>query len=105
MQGGPTDGARERVPGLVNRGSTPGPPIGPLNWLFKAGKNRSLENIIDNSHVRVYGNTAVVEARERVRFRDDTGEHWLTWHITDVFVQQVGQWQVVTSHGSTIPNH
>jgi CubicO group peptidase (beta-lactamase class C family)/ketosteroid isomerase-like protein len=71
---------------------------------FRAGKNRSLENIIDNSHVRVYGNTAIVEARERVRFRDETGEHWLTWHITDVFVKQVGQWQVVASHGSTIPN-
>ena len=71
---------------------------------FKAGKNRSLENIIDNARVRVYGNTAVVEARERVRFRDEKGEHWLTWHITDVFVEQGGQWQVVTSHGSTIPN-
>ena len=71
---------------------------------FKAGKNRSLENIIDNAHVRVYGNTAVVEARERVRFRDEKGEHWLTWHITDVFVEQGGQWQVVASHGSTIPN-
>jgi ketosteroid isomerase-like protein len=71
---------------------------------FKVGKNRSLENIIDNARVRVYGNTAVVEARERVRFRDDTGEHWLTWHITDVFVNLGGQWQVVASHGSTIPN-
>jgi len=71
---------------------------------FKAGKNRSLENIIDNARVHVYGNTAVVEARERVRFRDATGEHWLTWHITDVFVKQAGHWQVVTSHGSTIPN-
>ena len=71
---------------------------------FKAGKNRSLENIIDNARVRVYGNTAVVEARERVRFRDEKGEHWLTWHITDVFVEQGGQWQVVASHGSTIPN-
>jgi ketosteroid isomerase-like protein len=71
---------------------------------FKAGKNRSLENIIDNTHVRVYGGTAVVEARERVRFRDETGEHWLTWHITDVFVKLGGQWLVVASHGSTIPN-
>jgi len=71
---------------------------------FKAGKNRSLENIIDNARVRAYGNTAVVEARERVRFRDDTGDHWLTWHITDVFVRHGGQWQVVASHGSTIPN-
>jgi ketosteroid isomerase-like protein len=71
---------------------------------FKAGKNRSLENIIDNARVRVYGNTAVVEARERIRFRDEAGEHWLTWHITDVFIKQGGQWQVVASHGSTIPN-
>ncbi|HTT20360.1 MAG TPA: nuclear transport factor 2 family protein [Candidatus Sulfotelmatobacter sp.] len=71
---------------------------------FKAGKNRSLENIIDNARVRVYGDTAVVEARERIRFRDETGEHWLTWHITDVFLKQSGQWQVVASHGSTIPN-
>jgi ketosteroid isomerase-like protein len=71
---------------------------------FKAGKNRSLENIIDNARVRIYGDTAVVEARERIRSRDETGEHWLTWHITDVFVRQGGQWQVVASHGSTIPN-
>jgi ketosteroid isomerase-like protein len=71
---------------------------------FTAGKNRSLENIIDNARVRVYGNTAVVEARERVRLRDETGEHWVTWHITDVFVKQDNQWQVVASHGSTIPN-
>jgi hypothetical protein len=71
---------------------------------FKAGKNRTLENIIYNARVRVYDNTAVVEARERIRFRDGTGEHRLTWHITDVFVKQGGQWQVVASHGSTIPN-
>jgi ketosteroid isomerase-like protein len=71
---------------------------------FRAGKNRSLENIIDNARVRVYGNTAVVEGRERIRFRDEIGEHWITWHITDLFVRQSGQWQVVTSHGSTIPN-
>jgi hypothetical protein len=71
---------------------------------FKAGENRSLENIIDNARVRIYGDTAVVEARERVRFRDGAGEHWITWHITDVFVRQHGQWRVVASHGSTIPN-
>ena len=71
---------------------------------FRAGRNGSLENIIDNADVRVYGDTAVVEARERVRYRDAGGEHWLTWHITDVFVRKVGQWQVVTSHQSTLPN-
>jgi Mg/Co/Ni transporter MgtE len=71
---------------------------------FNAGKNRSLENIIDNARVRVYRDTAVVEARERVRFRDESGEHWRTWHITDVFVKHDDRWQVVVSHGSTIPN-
>jgi hypothetical protein len=47
---------------------------------FTVGKNRSLENIIDNARVRVYDNSAVVEARGRVRFRDETGEHCVTWH-------------------------
>jgi ketosteroid isomerase-like protein len=71
---------------------------------FRAGRSRALENIIDNARVRIYGNTAVVEARERMRYRDEAGEHWLTWHITDVFVRSGEQWQVVTSHQSTVPN-
>jgi len=71
---------------------------------FKAGHSASLENIIDNARVRVYGDAAVVEGRERVRYRDDSGEHWLTWHITDVFIRRAGQWRVVASHCSTIPN-
>jgi hypothetical protein len=71
---------------------------------FRAGKNRSLENIIDHARVRVYGAAAIVEARERIRFRDEAGERWITWHITDVFVKHDGQWQVVASHMSTIPN-
>jgi ketosteroid isomerase-like protein len=71
---------------------------------FRSGHSKSLENIIDNARVRVYGDAAVVEARERVRFRDAAGEHWLTWHITDVFIRRSAGWQVVASHQSTIPN-
>jgi hypothetical protein len=71
---------------------------------FRAGRSKSLENIIDNARVRVYVDAAVVEARERVRYRDETGEHWLTWHITDVFVRNGTQWQVVASHQSTLPS-
>jgi hypothetical protein len=71
---------------------------------FRSGRSKSLENIIDNARVRVYGDAAVVEARERVRYRDETGEHWLTWHITDVFVLNGTQWRVVTSHQSTLSN-
>lgn len=71
---------------------------------FRSGRSKSLENIIDNARVRAYGDVVVVEARERVRYRDETGEHWLTWHITDVFARNGTQWQVVTSHQSTLPN-
>lgn len=69
---------------------------------FKAGRSRALENIIDQARVRIYGDTAVVEARERVRAADESGEHWITWHITDVFVRNRGRWQVVATHESTI---
>jgi Domain of unknown function (DUF4440) len=69
---------------------------------FKAGRNRSLENIIDQARVRIYGDTAVVEARERVRVADESGDHWITWHITDVFVRDAEKWQVVATHESTI---
>jgi len=58
---------------------------------FRAGKNRSLENIIDNARVLVYGDTAIVEARERIRSRDEKGEHWTTQHIPDVFVKHNGE--------------
>jgi Domain of unknown function (DUF4440) len=71
---------------------------------FKPGVSQSLENIIDDARVRVYGDAAVVQARERVRFRDESGEHWLTWHITDVYVRRANRWQVVASHTSTLPN-
>ena len=36
---------------------------------FRAGHSSSLENMIDDARVRVYGDTALVEARERVRYR------------------------------------
>jgi hypothetical protein len=52
----------------------------------------------------MYGDTAVVQARERVRFRDETGEHWLTWHITDIWVRRSNQSRVVASHTSTLSN-
>jgi len=71
---------------------------------FRAGHSKSLENIIDDARVRVYGDAAVVEARERVRFKDLSGEHWLTWRITDVFIRRGDSWQVVATHQSTIPN-
>jgi hypothetical protein len=71
---------------------------------LRTGGHRLLEDIVDRATVRVFGGTAVIQARERGRVRDATGEHWVTHHITDVFVRRNGRWMVVASHDSLIPN-
>ena len=71
---------------------------------FRAG-DRSLEDIVDNARVRMFGpSIAVVQARERNRVKDGKGSHWETRHITDVFERRDGRWVVVASHDSRIPN-
>lgn len=70
---------------------------------LRAGHRQSDWNSIDEPRVRVYGDTAVVEARERVRYHDADGEHAVAWQITDVFVRRHGVWQVVATHESSIP--
>jgi uncharacterized protein DUF4440 len=71
---------------------------------WRAGSNHTLEDIIDSARVRIFGGTAIVQARERVRVADTAGEHWETRHITDVFVHQHGRWLVEASHDSPVPN-
>jgi hypothetical protein len=63
-----------------------------------------LEDIVDEATVRVFGETAVIQARERGRVADASGSHWVTHHITDVFVRRDGRWTIVASHDSLIPN-
>lgn len=70
---------------------------------LRAGHRHADWNAIDEPRVRVYGDTAVVEARERVRYRDADGDHDASWRITDVFVRRRGAWQVVATHESSIP--
>ena len=70
---------------------------------LRAGHRHSDWNSIDEPRVRVYGETAVLEARERVRYLDEDGERSVAWRITDVFVRRHGVWQVVATHESSIP--
>ena len=70
----------------------------------RTGPARVSENIVDQATVRIFGTTAVIQARERNRVRDSAGGHWVTRHITDVLVQREGRWVVVASHDSRIPN-
>jgi len=72
---------------------------------LRTGAPRLLEDIVDEATVRVFGDAAVIQARERNRVRDPNGgEHWETRHITDVFVHRGGRWVIVASHDSRIPN-
>jgi hypothetical protein len=66
---------------------------------------RLLEDIVDQATVRVFGTTAVIQARERNRVADGTpAGHWETRHITYVFVLRHRHWLIVASHDSRIPN-
>jgi len=71
---------------------------------MRAGSHRLLEDIVDQATVRIFGSTAVIQARERGRYADSSGEHWVTHHITDVFIHRDGRWVVIASHDSLIPN-
>jgi len=72
---------------------------------LRTGAPRLLDDILDEATVRVFGTTAVIQARERNRVADGTPTgHWETRHITDVFVLRHGRWVIVASHDSRIPN-
>ncbi len=87
-----------------------------IGWLDTAPSTRAdelatvragaklLEDIVDEATVRVFGDSAVIQARERGRVADKTGSHWVAHHITDVFVRRDGRWMIVASHDSLIPN-
>ncbi|HMA02554.1 MAG: YybH family protein [Gemmatimonas sp.] len=68
------------------------------------GTPHILEDRVDQATVRIFGQMAVIQGRERNRVRDATGEHWETRHITDVLVRRREGWVVVASHDSRIPN-
>jgi hypothetical protein len=69
-----------------------------------SGAPHILEDIVDQATVRIFSEMAVLQARERNRVADAHGSHWVTRHITDVFIHQPAGWVVVASHDSRIPN-
>ena len=70
----------------------------------RSGAPHLLEDIVDQATVRIFGQMAVIQARERNHVRDASGEHWETRHITDVLVHRAEGWVVIASHDSRIPN-
>lgn len=59
---------------------------------------------LDETQVRLYGNTAVVTARVTVAGKHKEGAPFRTRsRFTDVFVWRDGRWQIVAGHSSHIP--
>jgi ketosteroid isomerase-like protein len=56
---------------------------------------------VDQLTVRVYGDTAIVTGRNRVAVSG--GAQTITLRFTDVFVRRDGNWIVVASHATRIP--
>jgi len=72
---------------------------------LRSGAPRLLADSVDRATVRIFGDMAVVQARERNRVPDSSrAGHWETRHITDVLIRRHGRWQVLASHDSRIPN-
>ena len=53
-------------------------------------------------NVRVYGTSAVVNARENMRWETDGKPDSASYRVTATFVKQDGQWRCVASHSSPV---
>ncbi len=60
---------------------------------------------LDETQVRLYGNTAVVSARVTVAGKKDGSPFQTRSRFTDVFVWRDGRWQIVAGHSSHIPEN
>lgn len=70
---------------------------------FASGTTTFVAFNIYDPHVRVYGNTAVLNAWERIILADaDGNESTLLLRFTDVWVRQDGRWQAVITHSSLL---
>ncbi len=58
---------------------------------------------LDETQVRLYGNTAVVTARVTVTGKKQGAPFRSRSRLTDVFVWRDGRWQIVAGHSSHIP--
>jgi hypothetical protein len=60
---------------------------------------------VDDTAVRLYGQTAVVAGRVTVTRKNDEGKTLTRrTRFTDVFVWRDGRWQLVAGHSSRIPD-
>ena len=73
-----------------------------LRDVFETRVHRIASLEIDNVHVRVFGEAAVITGRTRGRGSYRDAAYDATIRFTDVFVRRGGEWQAVASHASLL---
>ena len=54
--------------------------------------------VVEEQHIRVFGDTGVVTAQSMMRGRTPEGEFERRYRFTDVYVRQDGEWRLFASH-------
>jgi hypothetical protein len=68
----------------------------------KSGETEIVSWNVDDWKVRVYGNAAVVMARNTMKARSAGQEATYQNRFTDTWIKRGGRWQCVAAHNSTI---
>ncbi|MEP7274483.1 MAG: nuclear transport factor 2 family protein [Acidobacteriota bacterium] len=70
---------------------------------LESGNLRYLSIESDENKVRVYGDTAIINGRARVRLSARGQEQAFTLRFIDVYVKRNGNWQMVAWQSSRLP--
>jgi ketosteroid isomerase-like protein len=70
--------------------------------MFRNDSTKYLSFDYEDLNVRIYGDTAVVIGREKLRWQDGGRTDSGSYRITAVFVKQQNLWRCVASHSSPI---
>ena len=69
---------------------------------FGSTERRIDAMVVDDVHVRLFGDVAVATGRNRATGSYQGAEVSVVLRFTDVFARRDGQWQAVASHGTFI---
>jgi hypothetical protein len=68
----------------------------------KSSKEDIISMVDDEVKVRVYGDAAVISARDTIKYRAEGKEITELERYTDTWIRRDGRWQCVAGHASTI---
>ena len=71
--------------------------------MFQTDTTKYLSFDYEELKPRIYGNAAVVNGREKMRWESGGKEDSASYRITAMFVKRGNQWRCVASHSSLIP--